>query len=733
MNPLFAREYVVLVTVLVAAVGGLLVWRTTAKCRNPVRVLMTIMRVIALACLGVTALNIGQWRYEKYGKESEWAVLVDRSASMTTADVDGKPRWDEAKRLVRKIKAAAGETVKTKVYTFTDQLEAAPVTDISTLAADGPTTDIIQAGRNILNRYRSGDRKLAGILLISDGRQIVPARQTDLGIACRSQEAPVFVMPVGGVVGRKDLSITAARRQYVSFIGQKLKIGAVVKNEGLGSISAEVLLASASGAVLATQKVDLVDGGSAAIQFEVLPDKRGYYEYNMKVPAWQGEDNENNNLAVTGVAVLKDKMRVFVAEGTPGWDSKFIVQLLRKQANMDVTSVYRLSADRFLTVEVDASKTSETKTSLFPDSADKMAMYDILVLGKGSEYFLNTARIALLGDFVREQGGCLIYSRGKSYSTRFPELEFLEPVSWGEPVAAPFYFQPTRAGESVGLFGDILPAPQDPLWKKMPQLQVANRCSGLKGFSQVLVEGVFQTAGRDVTFPLVVSQRYGKGMIVVMNAEGTWQWDFFPSSGDSSRIYKEMWMQLLQWGVTYSEFLPGQEYSMRLSEVSVLPDTPVYVRISRRGSPKAGAAPMVRVLQKEKAVQEIPAVPVADADNRWNTVLSFGKPGTYRVELAGISESGGGPCAVLQVKAPPSEKENLCADPAFLQKLAEDSGGGVVKEADLPIILKPVEQVVTTDVSKAVWTPLWDRGWVLVLILMCFSVEWFVRRRNGLM
>jgi len=733
MNPLFASEYVVLVTVLVAAVGGILVWRTAVKCRFTVRVLMTAMRTLALACLGLIALNIGQWRYENYGKESEWAVLVDRSVSMTTPDAGGKPRWDEAKRMVRQIKTAAGEAVKTKVYTFTDQLEVAPVADISALAADGATTDIIQAGRNILSRYRSGDKKLAGIILISDGRQIVPARQSDLGIACRSQEAPIFVLPVGGMVVKKDLSIAAVRRQYVSFIGQKLKIGAVVRNEGLGNISTGVLLMNASGAVLATQKVDVAEGGSAPVQFEVLPDKRGYYEYSMKVPAWQGEDNENNNMTVTGVAVLKDKMRVFVAEGTPGWDSKFLIQLLRKQANMDVTSVYRLSADRFLTVETDASKTSETKASVFPDSPDKLSKYDILVLGKGSEYFLNPARIALVSDFVREQGGCLIYARGKSYSTRFPEIEFLEPVTWGEPVSTPFYFQPTAAGENVGLFGDILPGQQDPVWKKMPQLQVANRCSGLKGFSQVIVDGVFQVAGKDVAFPLVVSQRYGKGMIVVMNAEGIWQWDFFPSSSDSSRIYKEMWMQLMQWGVTYSEFLPGQEYSVRLSETSVLPDTPVYVRVSRRGAARTASVPVVRVLQDEKVVQEIPAVAVADADNRWNTVLSFGKPGTYRVELGGIPEAGGGPCAVLMVKTPPAEKENLCADPAFLQKLADDSGGGVIKEENLAGILKPVEKVVTTDVSKAVWVPLWDKGWILAFILLCLSVEWFVRRRNGLM
>lgn len=734
MNPLFTLEYTILATVILAAAGGLLAWRSTVKCVPGVRVLMTCLRVLAIVCLGLIALNIGRWEYERAGKELEWAVLVDRSQSMTTADSGGKPRWDEAKRIAGVIKTVAGDTIQTRCFTFTDRLETVPGDDVAQLKADGAATDIIQAGRNVLGRYRSGDKKLAGIILVSDGKQVGAGRESDLAIECRSQESPIYAMPVGGTVTRKDVSITEARKQYVSFLGQKLKIGAVVKNEGLGDISTDVILLDASGVELARQKVEVVDGGNAQVQFEVIPARLGYHEYTMKVPDWPGDNNGNNNSAVTGVAVLKDKIRVLVAEGTPGWDSKFIVQLLRAQANMDVTSVYRLSTDRFFTVETDSAKDTEAKEAVFPDSAGQMALSDILVLGKGAEYFLNADRIRLMGDFVREQGGCLIYARGKPYSGTLDELAPLEPVSWGESISTPFSFQPTRAGENAGLFGELLPGVKEPLWKNLPQLQVANRCASLKGFSQVLVEGVFQSAGRGVSFPLIVSRRYGKGVIVVVNAEGLWRWDFFPSSSDASRIYKEFWSQLLQWGVTYSEFLPGQEYSLRLSESAVLPDTPVYVRMSRRGGGRTATAPRVSVLLGDKTIQELPGIATADSENRWNAVLSFSNPGTYRVKLADTNTAGGGPCAVLQVRKPPEETDDLCADPAFLKRIAEDAGGGLATESELAKILKPAEKViVATDLSKAVWVPAWDRGWFLVVILLCFSIEWFVRRRNGLM
>jgi hypothetical protein len=339
MNPLVKIEYIVIVTAVVAALAAYFSWKSSAKVRWSLRVAMALARVFAILLLGVIAVNPGRWKYEITGKESEWVILVDKSGSMGTADVEGRTRFAEAGNIAESIRKAAGTKVKNRTYAFSGDLEVLPDGSDSALKPDGHTTDIIRAGKSALERYRSGDKKLAGLILLSDGRQIGRQNTAELSIESRAQEVPIYTIPIGGRIQRKDLSVAVMRRHYVAFKGQKLKIGGTVHNSGMGNISTEVQLTDPAGTVLLRQKIELPEGKGVPFQIELAADKKGYIEYRINVPPAIGEISAQNNLAAVSVAVLENKIRVFIAEGQPGWDSKFIIQLLRKQANMEVTSV----------------------------------------------------------------------------------------------------------------------------------------------------------------------------------------------------------------------------------------------------------------------------------------------------------------------------------------------------------------------------------------------------------
>jgi hypothetical protein len=735
MKPLFSLEHLVLAMGLLTVACAFCAWRTSAKARRRDRIIMTILRFVALVLLAVIALNPGHWRQDSEEMKSEWVVLLDRSQSMATEDVDGETRWDEARRIAIKARSLTDEEGALELMTFSGTLESVPGGDLTEVEPDGEMTDILQSGRALLGRYRSGSKKLAGIILLSDGKQVADSTHDDLALRARSQEVPIYPIVLGGAVERRDIVLLPGRRQYVTFAGQKTRITAVLSAEGLGNIRPIVSLHDSAGKELAKQRVSISDGEKLNINFDVSPMTKGYYEYVFKVAAWDGEASEVNNVARTGVAVMDDRMSVLLTEGVPFWDSKFLAQLLRKQPNMSVASVYRLSSERFFRIEADSSNVTDHAKSIFPDSVEEISPYDMIVFGKGVEYFLSSDRIKLLRSFVRDQGGCVIFARGKPYSGSFPELESLEPLEWGTPLSSKFEFKPTQAGEDVGLFGDLLPAPDDPVWARLPELQYAYRASDMKTFVRVLAEGSYNSAGKDRSVPLIVSRRYGKGVVIVLNAEGLWQWDFFPSIPEAGKMYKELWIQLIQWAATYSEYLPGQEYALKLSDGSVLPDAPVRARVSYRGSDKVKAQPTIKVMRGDKIIQEFSAVKSGAEEDRWDAIFSLGEPGSYRIQLASADDlEGSGPCATLYVKPPTAEKDEVSADVPFLDKLASGSGGRIIEEEEIEGLLKRLEpEPEELDMGKAVWIPEWDKLWLVAIVLSLFVGEWFLRRRNGLM
>ena len=735
INPLFQAEYVILAGLALVVVSSLLCWRTAARCRLRWRLALTVLRTIAVAGLAVLALNPGRWRSETIGVESEWALLVDRSRSMEVADANGAPRLKAAARIAQDAIREAGPSGRMRLVAFADRDELIAPESLATLSATGRATDLVGAGRNVVQRSRSSGRRLSGMLLLSDGRQTAPADPLQLAAECRAQNIPVFALPLGGDVPRKDLSVSVSRRQYVAFVGQKVRVAATVRNEGLGPVSSAVVLRAPDGTVAAEQQIELDSGASVPVAFTLTPKEAGYGEYEIAVPERPGESSVLNNRARVGLSVLKNKLRVFMAEGTPGWESKFLVQLLRQQGNMEVTTVYRLSAEHFFRVDTDLLKGAEFSTPVFPDTPEALAAYDMVLFGKGAEYFLTPERIALLKRFVSEQGACVVFTRGKPYGDSLPGLEPLEPAAWGPAANAPVHFMPAKSTAPNGLFGSMLPGAGDPVWAKLPKLQLGHRFTEEKPFAKVLAEGVIDVAGRQASMPLLVVRRVGKGLSVAVNAEGFWQWDFFPSVPEAPEVYRDFWPQLLLWAAVYSEFLPGQDYALRLSDNGVPEGGVVAVHVTARRGVEVTQPPTVRIGSGPNTVRTLATAQVAPGEPHWMAQVAMDRAGLYRVELVAAGGAGhGAATAMLEVKAPPTETDNLSADRDYLETLARESGGAVIKKEELAGVVARLEKPEETRATgRTIWEPLWNRGWVLGLILALFAGEGVIRRRNGLM
>jgi hypothetical protein len=150
--------------------------------------------------------------------------------------------------------------------------------------------------------------------------------------------------------------------------------------------------------------------------------------------------------------------------------------------------------------------------------------------------------------------------------------------------------------------------------------------------------------------------------------------------------------------------------------------------------------PQMEQLDVEKVVVEVfdpngkPLIPARELHRDRNRPGQYvgdfraSLPGTYRLELA-IPESQELLVDKIDVVLPNLESDNPQQNAKLLTDLARDTGGKYLRleeaEAELPALLPNRSEEFLVDERLRT---LWDRDWVLYLLVGLLSLEWLTRK-----
>ncbi|MFD0895223.1 hypothetical protein KBB96_00305 [Luteolibacter ambystomatis] len=733
MNPPFPLPWLLLLLVVGGMVGMAASWRSTRGLTGSRRGLLLGLRGAALCGLAVILLNPGRWVRPTDHTQRPWIVLTDTSSSMARASGAGT-RYSLARDFANKAaKEAKATGLPVRLQAFDDSLH--PAADTLPDRAEGKASNILHAIETAFQESSAAGEAPAGMLVISDGRQTGQAAagtMEALALRARAREVPVHTLAIGANDPVADLSLRAARPTLHVFAGQSVRVPVVLESTGLGALRSTVILNGADGKELARQTIDLTEGKPGLVTFEI-PAPATNARWSITTAEQEGEARPGNNQAAVTVRVLTSKTRVFLAEGAPYWDSKFLAQLLRQQKHMDVHSVHRLSDQRYFRIDSGQAAPTETSQAIFPESADELARYDLIVFGRNIDSFLTPARLDALRAYVRDHGGAVLFSRGKPTGTEVAGLDTLEPVAWANTVTADFRFAPNAEGEAAGLFGEALPAANASVWNSLPRLKDGRSVAAVKPFTRILADGIGEQGGK---FPVLLVRRYGQGVTGLVNGDGLWKWDFYPEARELGNMYEDYWTQLIQWMASYSEFLPGQDFSLHLASSQGDAGKPVAVSIAYRG-PLPAPAPVLRLSGPDGGTTEVTPAAITDPSGRprWQATLTPSAAGVWHVALVDSRpQAPPAPEVELTVPAPPAEGDDLSPDPAFLAALSTNTGGQSIDPTRFDTFLREHLHTAppSTIESGAVWQPAWNHALFALGLAILPATEWFLRRRQGL-
>ena len=738
MNPPFPLPVLVPLAALVVAIAAAGAWRGSAGLPVARRLLLAGLRLFAVVAALVLLFNPGKWIRPVETKSRPWVLLKDVSSSMAQVLPDGRARADLAGDLAGSASVRADKAgIPLRVRSFAETLRSG-----DSNKAEGSGSNILSAVSQVLQDAGSTGESLSGIIVVSDGRQTRNFSQTELdalALRARGNQVPVHTVAIGADSPSPDLELIQPRASLTAIAGQPLRVPFALKSTGLSPLRPTVALRDESGAVVASLALDVPSGQTVPGSFSVKAPAASC-QWTMETGTVEGETRPANNKSALNVRVLQSRTRVFLVEGAPYWDSKFLAQLLRQQPYMEVRSIHRLSDERYFRIDSGSSDNRDEAAATFPDSLEELARYDLIVFGKNVDPFLSDKRLELLRAYVRDHGGALLFSRGKPTTGGMAALEPLEPVVWAAASASDFRFTPNRDGEAAGLFGQALPSPDASIWKSLPPLKDGRQITMVKPFTRVLADGLPEmgAAAGAVSgkFPALLVRRYGQGVTGLVNGDGLWKWDFFPEARELGNCYEDFWTQLIQWMASYSEFLPGQDFSLRLPSSKGEDGATFAAAVSYRGSVPV-PQPVLVVSSPDGISNEIRPAAVPDPSGRplWRASFTPDKAGWWKLRIKDPRDgSPETPEALFHVPPPPLESDDLSPDPGFLTALGDATGGQAMLPEDFTKWLDSgfVKEAPVSRESGAVWQASWHSAFAALAISALFGSEWFLRRRQGL-
>ncbi|MBI3064448.1 MAG: hypothetical protein HYY82_05865 [Deltaproteobacteria bacterium] len=672
-------------------------------------------------------------------------VLIDSSESMAypasakpaAGGTAGKSRLDTVRE---KLTAGAEPLIQRlsrdydlRLFRFGTDLEPIDAASVAQLKAQAQGTRLLE----LLQSAAKDAGAQSAILLFSDG--IANGDKKSLA-GEPPLPVPIFAIGAGEAEGFTDVRIAEVRAPQFAFRGREFKLDLTVHAAGLKGKTLPLYFNRGKN-LITTRSVTIdADPFEQKIALSFTPKEIGTHSFALDIPAQPGEQITRNNQKEFKVDVQRDKIRVLTLSGSPAWNYRFLRMAIKQDPLIELVSFV------FLRTPTDSVDVPDNQLSLIPFPIDDIFLeelknFDVVFLDDFSHRaYFNPVYLDRVRDFVRDGGGLAMLGGVRSFDSGGYGESALKEVLPVELDGKGGYqssggIRPvlTASGKAHPITR-LLPDPRtnEEAWTKMPALNGLNQVRGVRG--EVLLTADGAAAGA----PLLAIGRFGKGRTLALMSDDAWRWNFIAAGNrESPQNHLKLVRQMVRWLAQEPSFeqvqlraiasaRPGEKIAIKLR---VLKDDFL---------PTSQASVQLRVIGPEGE----PSLVLASADaeeGEYTGEYTPTREGTYRVEAeAGLTGKPlGKDRTSFSVAYGYGEIDDGLPRMDLLKQLAATSQGEFFllsdwNEKSLEKIAAKIESHAPAQISEQRQTRLWSTLWPFSILLALLSVEWWMRRKWGL-
>ncbi len=600
-----------------------------------------------------------------------------------------------------------------------------------------PTDDATQLGSAILDASRrTRGTKVDAMVVVSDGGS---NRGEDPVEAAKQAGCPVYTIGVGPPQA-KDVEIPFIYCEDVVFKNDRFPLNVRIKQRGYTGRDATLHIKRIDEQrveeVVREMPVDFDDQLERMVTVDVLPDKEGVFTYVAELEPFADEADKLNNIrAKPNVRVVDKKIRVLMVDDSPRYVWRFVKAIL----DGDKQRI----APTFLLRQGDPPKGSHQLTH-FPENAQDMRNFDVVILGDVPAQFLNANEIKVLDEFVRKEGGGLIAIAGRNH---FPadylntpiaemlpvELEAVPAPSPTEDLSrtlkSPWKPALTAEGSSwpaLRFSPDAAENQKD--WQVADPLLWLYPTRKIKPLATVLITHPDRSMPDGAKMPVLASQRFGKGHVLYFATDEIWRWRFHPGASEHRRL----WGQVVS-ALAMSRLIGSSDKAQLDTdrpEYSVGDHAQIVAHLLDNDYNPIGSDSVPCTIERELSRETVMLSARKDQPGVFSGEWIPTSEGKFRISV----ESGGETAEKnVAVTNPRIEFEDIGQHQELLARLSQASGGAYFPLEKLDQLTKELSSRQHEAHERRGERTLWNAPGVMVLLVLFLGAEWFLRKRSDLL
>ena len=714
--------WLAILLIIIAVAFSIFSYRTTVPPISSTRkIVLIILRSIALSLLLFILFEPILTIIRGTQEPPKLAVLLDNSLSVSQSDALGD-RKIIFRKAIDNSNFLSIDKEKLKTNIFSNDIYSPDEFTFKEMNFKGQLTDISKALKWVSSN--SEKENIQAVLLITDG-----AFNTGNNPIYDAEflGKPVFTIGIGDSSEPRDVSVQSIITNENIYINNPVPVNVNIKVSGYneGELTLKLL---DNGVQIGEQKFTVnTDKKSFTAVFEYSPKQEGIRKLTAGISSLKNEITLKNNSANEFVNVLKNKRKIAIFAGSINPDFSFVKNSFLSEKGVEIISFIQKKGSEFYDRQPSESDLKDAEMIVligFPISETPANVMQIIKkeLEKGkpllfiASQFLDYNKLKTIEDY-------LPFTTISSKPNEFLAVPDVKPEYASNPL-----LRVTGKDSDIELWNQLPPVFRTETFVKVkPESEIA---SGLKVNNAPLKE------------PLILTRSFGNKKSIAFLCYGLFRWQLLGYASEVSKgrtetpdLFKIIMENSRKWLSTPQD------------------NKQVIIRTTKKLYTNNETVEFIGQIY-DAAYTPIENANVQVKVNGGNqerdlTLTSIGN-GRYTGKLEGLpendyfftgtAEQSGRKLGIdkgrFNIGQIALEFQDLRMNSSLLRTISERTGGKFYLPEDSKSFLKDLEKLrnfVPKSITTRNESALWNYPLLLIISILCFGIEWFLRKRAGML